>query len=145
MLCIVSFYFTLKNGIYIYLSRFRLVAKSMAAFLAAQMPNDSSLRLDALAPGAMWAGKSPGVPLSPQHGVAPSMQAVQALAHVESLRGSKQYAAYRQEVDVALGFICTPRYSLRDSVAVLMQLTSRLFPDVVYLAVMLHSKPQLTN
>jgi len=115
---------------------FRLIAKSFAAFLAAQMPSDASLRLSAGAAGAI--GSKSSASLSPQSSpptCSPSQQAQQTFAHLESLRSKKEYAAVRETVDMAIELIASPQMSLRDARMFLSRLTAALFPDVCYLEI----------
>lgn len=117
--------------------RFRLIAKSLAAFLSAQMPSDASLRLSADAAGAIGS-KSPAVS-SPQQSsppaCSPSQQARQTYSHLESLRTNKQYAALRDAVCMAVELVASPQMSLRDANIFLSQLVSAIFPDVYYLEI----------
>jgi len=117
--------------------RFRLIAKSMAAFLAAQMPSDASLRLSADAPGAI--GSRSSTASSPQQSspppCSPSQQARQTLAHLEVLRANKQYASLRSTVDAAIESVTSPDMSLRDANAFLYRLVTAVFPDVSYLEI----------
>lgn len=110
------------------LCRFRLVAKTMAAFLAAQMPSDASLRLNPGAPGFL----TPGTPTSPKSpsSCTPSQQARQTFAVLESLRSNKNYATYRQTVDIAIDSVASQHLSFRDSATILSQLVTGLFPEI---------------
>jgi len=116
--------------------RFRLIAKSLAAFLAAQMPSDASLRLTPDAPGAI--GKSSAAS-SPQRSSPPtcsaSQQARQAFAHLESLRTNKQYTPLRDSVDMAVDLVSSAHLSLRDANVFLSRLVAAVFPDVCYLEI----------
>jgi len=113
--------------------RFRLVAKTMAAFLAAQMPSDASLRLQPDAPGSMTS-TPPSSPKSPSS-CSPSQQARQTFAVLESLRTNKQYATYKQSIDIAIDAISLQRLSFRDSSTFFKQLISGLFPEINYLEI----------
>jgi len=119
------------------LCRFRFAAKSLAAFLAAQLPSDASLRLTADAPGAV--GTKSSTASSPHHSsppaCSPSQQALQTFSHLESLRTNKQYASLRDTVDVAVEMIASPQTSLRDTNIFLSQLVNAVFSDVCYLEI----------
>ena len=118
---------------------FRLLAKSLAAFLAAQLPSDASLRLSADDPGAISKSSSP--PSSPQQPpTSPPMptasqQARQTFTHLESLRTRKDYASLRDTVDMAVESVVSPQMSLRDAPMFLSRLISALFPNVRYLEI----------
>jgi len=116
---------------------FRLIAKSLTAFLAAQMPSDASLRLSPNAPGAL--GSKSLEASSPQHSssptCSPSQQARQALAHLESLRTRKEYASLRETTDMAIELVTSPQMSLRDARMFLSRLVTAVFPDVSYLEI----------
>jgi len=117
--------------------RFRLIAKSFAAFLAAQMPSDASLRLSADAPGAITSSSS--LASSPQHSsppaCSPSQQAQQTFSHLQSLRTNKQYASLRDTISMAIELVASPDMSLRDANIFLSQLVTALFPDIYYLEI----------
>jgi len=119
------------------LCRFRLISKSLAAFLAAQMPSDASLRVSADAPGAID-GKGSTVS-SPQRSspprCSPSQQARQTYVHLESLRTNKQYTSVRDVVDMAIEMVASPQMSLRDTNMFLSRLVAAVFPDVSYLEI----------
>ena len=119
------------------LCSFRLIAKSLAAFLAAQMPSDASLRLTADASGAISRrSSSASSPLqSSPPTCSPSQQARQTFAHLESLRSRKEYTLLRETVDMAIESIASPQMSLRDTNMFLSRLVVALFPDVRYLEI----------
>ena len=100
----------------------------MAAFLAAQLPSDASLRLYPDAPGFMTPGTTPS-PKSPAS-CNPSQQARQTFVVLESLRTHKQYSTFRQTVDIAVDSVLSKQLSFRDSTAILSQLVTCLFPDI---------------
>lgn len=123
----------INTVIYFLLCRFRLVAKVMSAFLAAQMPSDASLRLQPDAPGFITAG-SPSSPKTPTP-CSPSQQARQTLATLESLRTNKLYSVYKQTIETSIDCVISPSLSFRDSSVQLSRLTSSLFPEINYLEV----------
>jgi len=92
------------------------MAKSLAAFLAAQMPSDASLRLVADA-------------------ASPSQQARQTLSQLESLRTNKHYAPLRHSVDLAIDMVTSPQMTLRDASLFLSRLVTAVFADVRYLEI----------
>lgn len=119
---------------YVIVSRFRLIAKSLAAFIAAQMPGDASLRLSADAAGAL-SSSCTAVTAGAGAGCGPSQQARQTAAHLDSLRTNKQYASLRHTVDMAIESVMSPQMSLRDANMLLSRLVAALFPNVSYLEI----------
>ena len=114
--------------------RFRLVAKTMSAFLAAQLPSDASLRLLPDAPGNLSATSSSSSSLARQSSTcSPSRQARQTFAVLESLRTNKQYAEYKDVVQIAIDGVSSQHLSFRDSPSFLSQLVAGLFPEINYL------------
>jgi len=106
--------------------RFRLLAKSLAAFLSAQMPSDASLRLSADAAGALNAQSA---------SASASQQARHALSHLQSLRTNNNYAPLRRTLEQAIELVTSPQMSLREANVFLSQLVNALFPDVSYLEI----------
>ncbi|XP_067888811.1 ectopic P granules protein 5 homolog [Heterodontus francisci] len=96
-------------------NRFRVVARSMSAFLLVQLPAENRIRLKS--------GTEPQ--LSPK--------AQQALNGLESMSLSKQYADYKEEISQAAIFIKNPNYCLLDGNKLLAVLVSFLYPDTHYL------------
>ena len=119
------------------LRRFRLIAKSLAAFLASQMPSDASLRLSADDPGAVGTRSPPGSSLQPSSPstCGPSLQARQTFTHLESLQTNRQYASLRDTVSSAVESVASPQMSLRDANVFLSRLVTEVFPDVCYLEI----------
>ncbi|XP_004855138.1 ectopic P granules protein 5 homolog isoform X1 [Heterocephalus glaber] len=96
-------------------NRFRVVARSMAAFLSVQVLTEDQIRLK---PG-------PELHLSPK--------AQQALAALESITLSKQYIEYQDQILQAAQFIKHPGHCLQDGKSFLALLVNGLYPEVHYL------------
>ncbi|XP_078075622.1 ectopic P granules protein 5 homolog isoform X3 [Mustelus asterias] len=96
-------------------NRFRVVARSMSAFLLVQLPAENCIRL------------KPGTDLQ----LSPKAQ--QALNGLESMSLSKQYADYQEEISQATMFIKNPNYCILDGNKLLAVLISFLYPDIHYL------------
>ena len=115
-----------RVGVCVSVCRFRLLSKSLAAFLAAQLPSNASLRLSAdaaAAPGSPSVGST-----SPVGSAGASQQAQQTLAQLESLRGNKAYASLRGEVEQAVVMVSSAEMSLHDAPAFLARLVNALYP-----------------
>ncbi|CAJ0965070.1 unnamed protein product [Ranitomeya imitator] len=95
--------------------RFRIIARSLAAFVLAQIPAENKVRLKA----------GTGPHLSPK--------AQQALNTVESLSSGKQYAEYQEQISQAVQFIQYPGHCLQDGNTLLALLINSLYPEVHYL------------
>ncbi|XP_061874357.1 ectopic P granules protein 5 homolog isoform X3 [Colius striatus] len=95
--------------------RFRVVARSLSAFLLVQLPTESQVRLKA--------GSEPQ--LSPK--------AQQALSALESMASNKQYMDYQELLYQASVFIKHPEHCLRDGNNLLALLINTLYPKVHYL------------
>ena len=100
----------------------------MAAFLAAQMPSDASLRLTCDAAGSVGSKSS-------MSSCSPSQQARQTLSHLESLRTNKQYASLRDAADMAIESVTSQQMSLRDTNVFFSRLVVAVFPDIGYLEI----------
>ncbi|XP_059845461.1 ectopic P granules protein 5 homolog isoform X1 [Hypanus sabinus] len=96
-------------------NRFRVIARSMSAFLLVQLPADNCIRL------------KPGTELQ----LSPKAQ--QALSVLESMSISKQYADYQEVFSQAKSFIKDPNNCLWDGNKLLTILINLLYPDVHYL------------
>ncbi|XP_006835165.1 PREDICTED: ectopic P granules protein 5 homolog [Chrysochloris asiatica] len=96
-------------------NRFRVVARSMAAFLAVQVPTDEQIRL------------------KPGSEIHLSLKAQQALSALESMPLSKQYAEYRDQISQATQFVKHPDHCLQDGRSFLALLVNCLYPEVHYL------------
>ncbi|XP_051748623.1 ectopic P granules protein 5 homolog [Ctenopharyngodon idella] len=96
-------------------SRFRVVARSMSAFLLVQVPSENQLRLH------------PGTELQL------SAKAQQALSVLESMLSNKQYSELHVSVNQACQFIRYPGHCLRDSNSLLTLLVNALYTDLHYL------------
>ncbi|NXK38181.1 EPG5 protein, partial [Piprites chloris] len=95
--------------------RFRVVARSLSAFLLVQIPAESQVRLKA--------GSEPRL----------SQKAQQALSTLESMASNKQYMEYQEQLSQASVFIRHPEHCLRDGNNLLALLVNTLYPEVHYL------------
>ena len=114
--------------------RFRLVAKSLSAYLAAQLPNDFSIRLQPNAAGHITLTKHSPTK-SPGGSVRPSQQTVQYYQHLESLKTNKQYVPLAEQVEFSLNFVSKSEHSLREAPILYLELVKKLFPECHYLEV----------
>ncbi|XP_064152807.1 ectopic P granules protein 5 homolog [Anguilla rostrata] len=96
-------------------SRFRVVSRCMSAFLLVQVPSENQLRIQ---PGT-------NLQLSPK--------AQQALAALEGMPGSKQYAEFQETLGQACQFIRYPGHCLLDAISLLALLVNSLYTDLHYL------------
>uniref|UniRef100_A0A8I3WIX1 Ectopic P-granules 5 autophagy tethering factor n=1 Tax=Callithrix jacchus TaxID=9483 RepID=A0A8I3WIX1_CALJA len=96
-------------------NRFRVVARSMAAFLSIQVPMEDQIRL------------KPGSELH----LTPKAQ--QALNALESMATSKQYIEYQDQILQATQFVRHPGHCLQDGKSFLALLVNCLYPEVHYL------------
>lgn len=96
-------------------NRFRVVARSMAAFLSVQVPAEDQIRLK---------------PSSELH-LTPKAQ--QVLAALESMTLSKQYVEYQDQILHAVQFIRHPGHCLQNGKSFLAFFVNRLYPEVHYL------------
>ncbi|KAG7318270.1 hypothetical protein KOW79_018025 [Hemibagrus wyckioides] len=99
-------------------NRFRVVARSMSAFLLVQVPSESQLRIHA------------GTELQL------SSKAQQAVTLLEAMSSNKQYSELQQTLSQACQFIKYPGHCLRDSNRLLSLLINSLYPDLHYLDIM---------
>ncbi|EMP40142.1 Ectopic P granules protein 5 like protein [Chelonia mydas] len=95
--------------------RFRVVARSMSAFLSVQIPQENQIRL------------KPGSELQL------SQKAQQALNTLESMASNKQYMEYQEQLSQASQFIKHPDHCLHDGNNLLALLVNTLYPEVHYL------------
>ncbi|XP_075581959.1 ectopic P granules protein 5 homolog isoform X1 [Pelecanus crispus] len=95
--------------------RFRVVARSLSAFLSVQIPTENQVRLKA--------GSEPKL----------SQKAQQALNTLESMASNKQYMDYQEQLSQASQFIKHPEHCLRDGNNLLALLINTLYPEVHYL------------
>ncbi|NWI48984.1 EPG5 protein, partial [Calyptomena viridis] len=95
--------------------RFRVVARSLSAFLLVQIPAESQVRLKA--------GSEPRL----------SQKAQQALNALESMASNKQYMDYQEQLSQASVFIRHPEHCLWDGNNLLSLLVNTLYPEVHYL------------
>ncbi|KAK2845489.1 hypothetical protein Q7C36_010343 [Tachysurus vachellii] len=99
-------------------NRFRVVARSMSAFLLVQVPSESQLRIHA------------GTELQL------SSKAQQAVTLLEAMSANKQYSELQQFLSQACQFIKYPGHCLHDSKRLLSLLINSLYPDLHYLDIM---------
>ncbi|XP_004949102.2 ectopic P granules protein 5 homolog [Gallus gallus] len=95
--------------------RFRLVARSLSAFLLVQIPAEDQVRLKA--------GSEPKL----------TQKAQQALGVLESMASNKQYMDFQDQIAQASLFIKHPEHCLRDGNNLLALLVNTLYPEVHYL------------
>ncbi|XP_054842420.1 ectopic P granules protein 5 homolog [Eublepharis macularius] len=96
-------------------NRFRVVARSMSAFLLVQIPMENQIRLRSGAELQL------------------SSKAQQALHAVDSLSSNKHYAAYQEQISQASQFIKDPQRCLYDGANLLAILLNTLYPEVHFL------------
>nr|XP_056705058.1 ectopic P granules protein 5 homolog [Euleptes europaea] len=96
-------------------NRFRVVSRSMSAFLLVQIPEENQIRL------------RPGTELQL------SAKAQQALHALDSLASNKHYSVYQEQISQASGFIKDPQRCLHDGANLLAILLNTLYPEVHYL------------
>ncbi|KAK3538822.1 hypothetical protein QTP86_015946 [Hemibagrus guttatus] len=97
---------------------FRVVARSMSAFLLVQVPSESQLRMHA------------GTELQL------SSKAQQAVTLLEAMSSNKQYSELQQTLSQVCQFIKYPGHCLHDSNRLLSLLINSLYPDLHYLDIM---------
>ncbi|XP_033099652.1 ectopic P granules protein 5 homolog isoform X3 [Anneissia japonica] len=114
--------------------KFRLIARALAAYLAAQIPGDTGLRLEPNAPGAILPGMKLSSPTSPK-GARPSALALQTFKTLDTTVDSKAYASIRDTAVFARKFLQDPSHTLRDTKVLLGHLAAALYPKEQYLAV----------
>ncbi|XP_040050539.2 ectopic P granules protein 5 homolog [Gasterosteus aculeatus] len=96
-------------------NRFRVVVRSLGAFLSIQMPSETELRLQ------------------PTCDLQLSAKGQQMLGVLEAMPSNKQYAALEESVNKAVQFIRYPGHCLRDGPRLLALLSNLLYPDLRYL------------
>ncbi|XP_051019663.1 ectopic P granules protein 5 homolog [Acomys russatus] len=96
-------------------NRFRVVARSMVAFLSVQVPAEDQIRLK---------------PSSELH-LTPKAQ--QVLSALEAMTLSKQYVEYQDQILQAVQFIKHPGHCLQNGKGFLALLVNCLYPEVHYL------------
>ncbi|XP_063278049.1 ectopic P granules protein 5 homolog isoform X2 [Prinia subflava] len=96
-------------------ARFRVVARSLSAFLLVQIPAESQVRLKA--------GSEPRL----------SQKAQQALSALEAMSSNKQYMDYQEQLSQASLFIKHPEHCLQDGNNLLSLLVNTLYPEVHFL------------
>ncbi|XP_026178495.1 ectopic P granules protein 5 homolog [Mastacembelus armatus] len=98
-------------------NRFRVVVRSLAAFLSVQVPSETELRLQ------------------PTSDLQLTAKAQQTLGLLEAMSSNKQYAELEDSVNKALQFIRFPGHCLKDAPRLLALLVNVLYPDLRYLHV----------
>ncbi|XP_013408243.1 ectopic P granules protein 5 homolog isoform X1 [Lingula anatina] len=101
--------------------RFRLVARSLSAFLQAQIVKNNALRL------------------VPHDHTPPNVQ--QIVTSLRNLKTNKQYTPLKEQIDFACQFVSSRGRCLRDAKFLLAELTGVLFPEKRYLAVVQNPQP----
>lgn len=96
-------------------NRFRVVVRSLAAFLSVQVPSETELRLQ------------------PTSDLQLSAKAQQTLGMLEAMPSNKQYAELEDSVNKAVQFIRYPGHCLKDGPRLLALLANLLYPDLKYL------------
>ncbi|XP_034026058.1 ectopic P granules protein 5 homolog [Thalassophryne amazonica] len=96
-------------------NKFRVVVRSLAAFLSVQVLSETQLRLQ------------------PSGDLQLSTKAQQALAMLEALPSNKYYAEFEDSVKKAAQFIRYPGHCLRDGPRLLALLANLLYPELKYL------------
>ncbi|XP_068461257.1 ectopic P granules protein 5 homolog [Clinocottus analis] len=96
-------------------NRFRVVVRSLGAFMSIQMPSENELRLQ------------------PTSDLQLSAKAQQTLGVLEAMPSNKQYADLGESVNKAVQFIRYPGHCLRDGPRLLALLANLLYPDLRYL------------
>ncbi|XP_061134077.1 ectopic P granules protein 5 homolog [Syngnathus typhle] len=99
-------------------NKFRVVVRSLAAFLSVQVASENELRLQ------------------PTTDLQPSAKAQQMLAMLEAMISNKYYAESENSLKKALQFIRYPGHCLKDGPRFLALLTKLLYPDLRYLHIM---------
>jgi len=109
---------------FLFVTRFRLVTKSLIAFITAQLYGDGQLRLPS--------------PVTPQDvpPVSTTPQAAQTLAHLESLKHDKQYLSLKDDIDRVVDMVKDMSQTWLDAPMFLVRLVSSLFADQKYLEVL---------
>ncbi|XP_068166676.1 ectopic P granules protein 5 homolog isoform X2 [Antennarius striatus] len=102
-------------------NRFRVVVRSLAAFLAVQVPSETELRLQ------------------PSTDLQLSAKAQQILGTLEAMPSNKHYADLEDCVNKAVQFIRYPGHCLRDGPRLLALLSNLLYHDVRYLHIIRQS------
>jgi hypothetical protein len=130
--------------------RFRVVAKIWGAFVSAQVIGSGALRLQSGDTGCPTDPRRRTPPSSPQH-ARPSVTTSQLLTQLtnqltaaqkqpssvsDKLAPNTSPADFVQRLADAIGFICSPQNTLRDSSRFLVDLVSYFYPDKSYLAVL---------
>ena len=106
-------------------NRFRLIARSLAAFICVQMPVDAShttqLRLTPNAPGHIKEHS--------KFGIVPTKQAEQTYASLESLLSNKQYAKLKEHVHGAFLFMNDCKKTLMNLMDLFIHLVASLYTE----------------
>ena len=113
--------------------RFRIIARMLSVYLAAQVPNNNSLRVTSDSLGSLL---PPGERQTAGQSVAPSQQAVQALSQLDAARSNKNYAGFNPQIQFAISYACDSNHTIHHVIPFLTQLARELFPDKQYLAIL---------
>lgn len=115
--------------------QFRFMCRALEAFLLAQMPSNSLLRLEAKAPGYVREPKRTKQLAPGGRVISSTAEAEQALNNLETLRVNKQYASLAEHIMEAYSFIANPLNSLMEGPQFVVMLVRRLFPNDRALAI----------
>ena len=116
-------------------SRFRLIARAMAAFLLCQMPVDTSQStLLRITPSAAGHIKDP---IRSQPGAnlvaTPTKQAEQVSNSLEGLLTNKNYSHLKEYISYSVVFLHDMNHNLMNTTELLVYLCTALFPDERFL------------
>lgn len=128
-------------------SRFRVVVRSLAAFLSIQVTSETELRLQPTSDLQLSAKAQQvcnktasmlflfsSLQLSPKNNLSFSSSLwMQTLGVLEAMPSNKQYAELEDSVNKAVQFIRYPGHCLRDGPRLLALLANLLYPDLRYL------------
>nr|XP_058943375.1 ectopic P granules protein 5 homolog [Pocillopora verrucosa] len=109
--------------------QFRFMCRALEAFLLAQMPSNSLLRLEAKAPGYVREPKGAKQLAPGGRVISSTAEAEQALNNLETLRVNKQYASLAEHIMEAYSFIANPLNSLMEGPQFVVMLVRKLFQN----------------
>lgn len=125
--------------------KFRFMCRALEAFLLAQMPSNSLLRLEAKAAGYVREPRKTKQSAPGGRVVSSTAEAEQALTSLETLRSNKHYSALGEHIIQAHSFIANPLHSLMDGPQFVVTLVQQLFPNERALVVMATSSNSFSN
>lgn len=120
---------------------FRVVVRSLAAFLSVQIPSEREIRLQPsgdlqLCAKAQQVCDNMSALYSLQLFSKNSRSSSQTLGMLEAMASNKQYAELEESVNKAVQFIRYPGHCLKDGPRLLALLANLLYPDLRYLHIM---------